>query len=61
MKQKAFFIIFKGFTLKQRKQILFGRLESDFKETTIKILAKSVPLKILHCHFSCLLSALFSL
>ena len=31
MKQKAFFIIFKGLSMKQITQIFFGRWESDFK------------------------------
>ena len=29
---KAFLIIFKGLSLKQIKQIFFGKLESDFKK-----------------------------
>ena len=31
MKQKAFFIIFEGLSLKQIKKIFFGRWESNFK------------------------------
>ena len=33
MKKKAFFVIFKGLSLKQVKYIFFERLESNFKES----------------------------
>ena len=59
MKQKAFFIIFKGFWLKQIKIKFFGRLESDFKRKLTRGMASvsrylfKTSIKHVLCVFVC--------
>ena len=65
MKEKAFFIIFKRLSMKQIKQIFFGKWETDFKvglspsKKVCVICFTERPLKLKRNSFYLILKALF--